>query len=255
MKKAIITGASSGIGAKIAKNLSEKGYYVILVARNEDKLSKLGSQLKNGGEMVVCDLSDMKNCEYLYETYKNDEIDILVNDAGFGVFGEFSKTDLKKEIKMIETNVIALHTLTKLFLPNMIKRNKGNILNVSSLAGFMSGPLMSAYYATKAYVIRLSRGISKEIKDTNVKITVLCPGPVDTNFNDVAGVRFSVKPLSAEKVAEYGVNRMFKGKFYAIPGFSAKIAVFFSKFIPDALICEISHRIQKRKSKGISPKK
>ena len=245
--KAIVTGASSGIGKEIAKILSEKGYYIILVARREDKLNELLFSLKNGGEVFACDLSNSENCLSLYEKYKDEEIDILVNNAGFGVFGEFSETLLEKDIEMLNLNISALHILTKLFLKNMLIRNKGHILNVSSLASFMSGPMMASYYASKAYVVRLCRAVSKEIKKSNVKITVLCPGPVDTEFNSVAGVKFALKPLTAKKVSEYAVSRMLKGKFYALPGLSAKLAAFFSKFLPDTFLSECSYKIQKKK--------
>ena len=247
MKKAIVTGASSGIGVEIAKLLSEKGYYIILVARREDKLQELLPHLKNSGEAYCCDLSVFDNCINLYEKYKNENIEILVNNAGFGVFGEFSETDLKRDVEMINLNITALHALTKLFLPDMLERNKGYILNVASLASFMSGPLMAAYYATKAYVVRLSRAISKEIKGSRVKISVLCPGPVDTEFNNVAGVKFALKPLTAEKVAKIGVKQMFSGKFYALPGISAKFTAFFAKLIPDCVLSEFSMKIQKKK--------
>ena len=247
MKKAIVTGASSGIGTEIAKLLSEKGYYIILVARREDKLYELLPALKCGGEVFPCDLSDVENCIKLHEKYKNENIEVLVNNAGFGVFGEFSETDLYRDLEMINLNISALHTLCKLFLPHMLENNKGYILNVASLASFMSGPLMGAYYATKSYVVRLSRAISKEIKGSDVKISVLCPGPVDTEFNKVAGVKFALKPLTAAKTARHGVKNMFRGKFYALPGISAKLTAFVSKLIPDTVLSEFSMRIQKKK--------
>lgn len=247
MKKAIVTGASSGIGMEIAKLLSEKGYYVILVARRLDKLNDLLSELKCGGEACSCDLSCVENCINLHEKYKNENIEVLVNNAGFGVFGEFSETALSRDLEMINLNISALHALCKLFLPEMIKRKNGYILNVASLASFMSGPLMGAYYATKAYVVRLSRAISKEIRGTGVKISVLCPGPVDTEFNSVAGVHFALKPLTAEKVAKTGLKKLFKGSFYALPGISAKLTAFVSKLIPDTVLSEFSMNIQKKK--------
>lgn len=244
-----MTGASSGIGKEIAKILSEKGYYIILVARRKELLDALIPKLKNGGEVFVADLSKENACKDLYEAYKDADIDVLVNNAGFGVHGKFSETDLERDLSMLKTNVLGLHTLTKLFLPDMLKRNKGYILNVASLAAFMSGPLMSAYYASKAYVLRLSRGISKEIKGSGVKISVLCPGPVDTEFNKVAGVKFALKPLSAKKVAHIAVKRMFKGKFLTLPGITAKFSALFSKILPDCILSECSYLIQKKKVK------
>ncbi|MBQ7039704.1 MAG: SDR family oxidoreductase [Clostridia bacterium] len=249
MKKAIVTGASSGIGMEIAEILGEKGYYVILVARREDKLKSVLGKLKCGGEIFPCDLSVTENCIKLHETYKNDNIEVLVNNAGFGIFGKFSETGLSRDLEMINLNISSLHALTKLFLGDMLKKDKGYILNVASLASFMSGPLMGAYYASTAYVTRLSRAISKEIKGSKVRISVLCPGPVDTEFNNVAGVKFALKPLSAKKVADLSVKKMFKGKFYILPGTAAKFTAFFSKLIPDTILSECSMKIQKKKIK------
>ncbi|MBQ2967719.1 MAG: SDR family oxidoreductase [Clostridia bacterium] len=245
MQSALITGASSGIGREIARILSEKGYYTILIGRNEKGLEETLHSLKNDGEIYVCDLSKPENIEALYAKYP--QIDILVNNAGFGVFGPFAETDLKKEQLMIATNITALHTLTKLYLPGMLAQKRGYILNVASLAGFMSGPLMASYYATKSYVLRLSRAISKEIKGSGVSVTCLCPGPVDTGFNDVAGVHFALKPLTAEKVARCGVRKMFKKSFICLPGITAKLTAFVSKFLPDSFLSSCSYAIQKKK--------
>ena len=163
------------------------------------------------------DLNIKENCYKLYENEKN--IDVLINNAGFGLFGEFAETDLEKEITMINTNITAVQILTKLYLKDMIKKDKGNILNVSSIAGFMPGPLMATYYSTKAYVVRLSEAIREELKkeSSKVQISILCPGPVDTNFNKVADVQFALKGLSSEYVAKYTTDKLFKGKFYIVP--------------------------------------
>lgn len=215
--KALITGASSGIGRDIARELNKKGYKLVLVARDEQKLIDLKNELGNDTEVISMDLSIEENCKELYS--KVPDVDLLINNAGFGACGNFTKTDLEKEIKMINTNMTAYHILTKLYLQNMVKKDKGQILNVASIAGFMPGPLMATYYATKAYVVRLSEGIREELKKqkSNVKISVLCPGPVDTNFNKVADVEFSVKGLTSEYVAKYTVKKLEKKKFYIIP--------------------------------------
>ena len=178
--KALVTGASSGIGEEIAKELAKRGYDIILVARNEEKLKNVASKIKTNTRIIIIDLSNKENCKKLYEETKNEDIDILINNAGFGVHGKFFDTDLDKEIQMIETNITAVHILMKLFLKDMIKKNSGYILNVASMAAFGPGPLMSAYYASKAYVYRLSQGVKTELKknNSNVKISVLCPGPV-----------------------------------------------------------------------------
>ena len=245
MRYALVTGASSGIGREIARLLSQKEYHIILVGRNKDRLIETQKMLAGNSDVFVCDVSYFSELQALFNAYP--EIDILVNNAGFGVFGEFTETDLKKELLMIDTNISALHALTKLYLPGMVERKSGYILNVASLAGFMSGPLMASYYATKSYVLRLSRAISKEIKGMGVSVTCLCPGPVDTGFNDVAGVKFAVKPLTAEKVAKCGVTKMFKRKFLALPGITAKFTAFASKILPDSFLSSCSYAIQKKK--------
>ena len=160
--RALITGASSGIGRDIAKELSQKGYDLILVARNLEKLNEVKEKLETNIETVSMDISNPENCKQLYEKYK--DIDILVNNAGFGDCGYFDKTNLEKELQMINTNIVAYHVLTKLYLKDMKAKNSGKILNVASIAGFMPGPLMATYYSTKAYVVRLSEAIREELK-------------------------------------------------------------------------------------------
>lgn len=251
--KALITGASSGIGYDIAFELSNKGYDIIAVARNMEKLEKLKNECKTNVKIIPMDLSEEQNVFKLYEQVKNEDIDILVNDAGFGVFGKFTDTEMHKELNLIEVNVKALHILTKLFLKDMVKRDSGRILNVSSIAGIMpSGPMMTSYYASKAYVLSLTRGIHTELKKmkSNVKISVLCPGPVDTDFNEVANVKFQIKPLSSKYVAKYTIKQMFKNKLEIIPGFSIKCIRIFSKIIPSRILSNISYKMQMRKTKG-----
>ena len=230
--RALITGASSGIGRDIAKELSQKGYDLILVARNLEKLNEVKEKLETNIETVSMDISNPENCKQLYEKYK--DIDILVNNAGFGDCGYFDKTNLEKELQMINTNIVAYHVLTKLYLKDMKAKNSGKILNVASIAGFMPGPLMATYYSTKAYVVRLSEAIREELKkeSSKVQISILCPGPVDTNFNKVADVQFALKGLSSEYVAKYTTDKLFKGKFYIVPGWKIKLAKFGAKIAP-----------------------
>lgn len=278
---ALVTGASSGIGRDMARYLYSLGYSIIIVARNENKLEELKQELEknnskninnkentnfvmkkangklenndevNEQQIIVIseDLSKAENCKKLYEQTKHIKIDLLVNNAGFGVFGNFSETDLEKEINLINTNITAVHILTKLYLRDMISRNKGHILNVASIAGMEPGPLMAAYYASKAYVIRLSRAINKELKKqkSNVKISILCPGPVDTNFNNVAKVVFKAPSMPSEKVAKYGIDKALKGKLIIIPGILNKSVRFFSKIVPDCILEEVAYHIQRRK--------
>lgn len=247
--KALITGASSGIGRDMAIELSKKGYDVVLVARDLEKLNEVKKELKTKIEIVCMDISDVDNCKKLYEQYK--DIDILINNAGFGDCGYFSKTNLEKEISMINTNIVAYHVLTKLYLQTMKQKNSGKILNVASIAGFMPGPLMATYYATKNYVVRLSEAIREELnkQKSKVQISILCPGPVDTNFNKVADVEFALKGLSSEYVAKYGIKKFLKGKFYIIPGWKIKLAKIGCKIAPTNIVSKISYNMQKRKIK------
>lgn len=245
--KALITGASSGMGRDMAKILSQKGYDLILVARDEKKLEEVKKQLKTETKIVVMDISKEENCKKIYE--ENKDIDILINNAGFGDCGHFEETSLDKDIQMIHTNIIAYHILTKLYLKEMIKKDSGKILNVASIAGFMPGPLMTTYYSTKNYVVRFSESIREELrrKKSKVQISILCPGPVDTNFNKVADVEFALKGLSSEYVAKYAINKFFKGKFYIVPGWKIKLAKIGAKLAPASFVAKISYNMQKRK--------
>ena len=246
---ALITGASSGIGADIARILSDKGYDLILVARNKRKMEVLAKELKTNAEIIPMDISCTYNCTELYNLVKKKNIDVLVNNAGFGLFGEFCCTKLDKELDMIELNVKTVHTLTKLFLKDFVKKDKGYILNVASSAAFMPGPLMATYYATKAYVLHLTESINEELRrnKSNVYIGALCPGPVNTNFNKVAGVSFNLESLESYDVAKYAVKQMFKKKVVIIPGFKIKMGVFALRLLPRSLVRKIAYKIQKNK--------
>ena len=247
--KALVTGASSGIGKDMAKYLDELGYEVILVARNEDKLNEVASSLKNDCKVLVADLSKEEECYALYEETKDEHIDLLVNNAGFGVFGNFVETPLETEIDMIRVNDIAPHILTKLFLRDFVARDSGNILNVCSSAAFYSGPLMATYYATKGYIYKLSQAIYEELrkKKSNVHITSLCPGPIATNFQTVADVKFNMKPLKSEYVAKKAIDGTLKNKRQIILGNSMKVTRFFSRFIPDRVMLKIAYKAQSKK--------
>lgn len=249
--RVLITGASSGIGRDMARELSKKGYDLVLVARDEQKLNELSIELKQkykiNIQVISMDLSIEENCKELHK--KVSDIDILINNAGFGDCGNFTKTDLNKELKMIETNVTAYHILTKLYLIDMKAKNNGKILNVASIAGFMPGPLMATYYSTKAYIVRLSEAIREELKKerSNVHISILCPGPVKTNFNNVANVKFHMREAESLTVAKYAIKKLLKNKFYIIPGLDVKMVIFFSHFVPSSLISKITYIVQKRK--------
>ncbi len=254
MKKALITGASSGIGKDIAIELSGMGYEIILVARNVQRLNEVSKQLKTKSYIIPADLSVKEQCFEVYErTMKictDGSLEILINNAGFGLFGKFLETDITTEINMIDTNITAPHILTKLFLKEFSKNNSGYILNVASSAAFMPGPLMATYYATKAYVLRLTQAIDRELKNNGSKIYIgaLCPGPVDTAFNDTANVSFALKGLESADVAKYAVKQMFRRKTVIIPGTAMKLSKFGLRFLPDKIITKIAYNIQKRKA-------
>lgn len=245
--KALITGASSGIGLEMAKYLDSLGYDLILVSRHIKKCEEV--KFKNNIEYLSYDLSNLDEIYKLYEATKDSNVDVVINNAGFGIFGEFTATDADLELAMIDLNIKAVHLLTKLFLIDFKEKNAGYILNVASSAGFQPGPLMATYYATKAYVINLSLAIYEELRRSKsaVYIGCLCPGPVSTNFNQVAGVSFAVKPLTSAYVAKYAVDRMLKKKVMIIPGFNMKIGYYLNRFVPRRLLLKFVYNIQTKK--------
>ena len=249
--KALITGASSGIGRDMARYLSCMGHDLILVARSKDRLEEIKNELKTNVDIITMDLGSADNCKKLYEKVKNKNIDILINNAGFGDIGLFIKTDINKELDMIDLNVKTYHVLTKLFLDDFVRRDSGYILNVSSSASFQPGPLMATYYATKAYVTNLTLAIYEELRHMNSKVHIscLCPGPVATNFNNVANCEFKVKSLSSEYVAKYAIEKMFKNKLVIVPGFNIKMLYIFGRIIPTKLKLKATYNIQYRKTK------
>lgn len=246
--KALVTGASNGIGREMAIYLSELGYDLIVVARSGNKLNQLKDKLKTNVIVYEYDLSVLENCYKLYNDLLNQNIDIVINNAGFGVYGNYECDTLDKELNMIDLNVKSLHILTKLFVNN---KSVERILNVSSSAGLMKGgPLMSSYYATKSYVCSYSFALYEELRmnKSNKKISVLCPGPVDTGFNKRANVKFNLKSLDARYVARYAIDMMFKNKLVIIPGIFVRLGIFFSRFLPIKTLLKISYNIQKKKS-------
>ena len=237
--KALITGASSGIGLDMARYLATKKCELILVSRNKEKLEEIQETLPTKVTIIVADLSQEQRVKELYAFAKKENIDILINNAGLGDFGPLTDTDLTKDLELINTNIKAVHILTKYFVKDMEKRNTDTyILNVASSAAFQPGPLMSTYYATKSYVYQLTEALyyEEKKKKTKVHVSVLCPGPVATNFNDVAGVKFSVKPLTSAYVARYAIDEMLKNKMLIIPGFKMKCAKFFFIFLSDKFL-------------------
>ena len=182
-------------------------------------------------------------------TVRCADLEIVINNAGFGLFGEFLETDLDEELRMIDTNIRAVHILTKLAVQDFAKRGHGYILNVASSAGFLPGPLMATYYATKNYVLRLTQALREELRHRNsaVKVCALCPGPVDTEFNKVAGVRFALNGLDAKRVAREAVDGMFAGKTVIVPGLAMKAMTVARHFAPDSLLARITYHFQHKK--------
>ncbi len=246
--KALITGASTGLGKDFAIELSKKGYDLVLVARNKEKLENLKKELNTNVEIETMDLSVEKNVFSLAKKYK-DDIDLLINNAGYGECGEFNNISLETDLNMIDLNVKALHILTKEFLNVFIKKDKGQILNVASSAAFQPGPLMATYYSTKSYVYNLTMSIYEELRrnKSKVKISVLCPGPVNTEFNKRAKVSFSLKELESIDVVKYTLKCLDKNKLIIIPSFFMKLSVFSNRLVSRKFVLKIVYKIQKRK--------
>lgn len=251
MAWAVVTGASSGIGRDIAIELSKAGYDLVLCARRGDRLEELRAMLKTNVEIITMDLAISENCFSLFDRCKNKDVEILVNNAGFGLFGEFCDSDLTRELEMIDLNVKSLHILMKLFLREFVKKDRGRILNVASAAGFLpAGPFISTYYGTKAYVLNLTRGVAKELKKAGSSVTVsaLCPGPVKTEFNKVAGGKFAIVGMESEKTAQIAVNDMMKGKTVIAPGALVKIGRVLAKFLPESVLAAAAYKFQNSKT-------
>lgn len=247
---AVITGASSGIGKEMANLLAARGMNLILVARRMDRLEALQVKLQSAHSIqVVClqyNLSVLDNCYSLFEACSNYPIKIVINNAGFGLAGRFDKLSLEDELSMIQTNVMAVHILTKLFARNL---KKGLILNVASIAGFVPSPIMSTYGATKAYVVSLSQAVNYEMKRAgkNVHVSVLCPGPVDTEFNQVAGADFSLRAITAKQCAKEAIDGLFKRKDIIIPSLTTKLMRQLLRITPNKLLLPVEYKIQTKK--------
>ena len=253
--KALITGASSGLGWEMATILSQKGYDIIAVARREEKLIELKKSLKTNVEILCLDVTKAEDIEKIGAHL--DDVDIFINNAGFGVFGDLCSSDLDKELNMIDTNVKAVHILTKLVAKKFKEKNSGYIMNVASIAAFFPGPLFSAYYGTKAYVFRITQALYEELRreKSNVKVSVLCPGPVKTEFEEVAKVSFgtgdekgrSLIIADKKKVSKYAIDMMLKGKFIIIPTAIMKVAVFFRRILSEKMLCKVMYLLQSKK--------
>lgn len=249
MKYAVVTGASSGIGAEFCRRLDQEGYQLLLVARRKDRLEQLKEQLHDA-QIFVTDLSQVENCYQLFNRIKDKEIDVFINNAGFGDCGLFCETDINKEKQMIDLNIKALHILMKLVLKKMMLADHGMLLNVASSAGLLpAGPYMASYYATKSYVTSLTMAVARELKEqhSHVYLGCLCPGPVHTEFNQVANVEFALKGISPQDCVDQALKKMKKRKVVIIPGTMIKIAVMFAKILPVRWVIAAVSRQQKKK--------
>ncbi len=254
--KILITGASSGIGRSIALKAASRYDEMVLAARDKARLEELKEEITAEYpvkvEIVAADLSKQENCVKLFEAHK--DVHLLVNNAGFGDTGSFDETSLEKDTMMIRTNIIAMHTLMKLYLGEMKKRNKGQILNTASMAGYFPGPLMATYYATKAYVVSITQAVREELRreGSDVKISILCPGPVKTNFGKTANVDFHFKGFSTTSgyIADYTMKHL--KQFYIIPRIEMKAAKILSKIIPAEISARILYSVHNNKVKNNS---
>lgn len=250
---ALVTGAGSGIGREIALKLAEKGVRLVISGRNRDKLEQLRNEIgANRVIIIAADISKESECRRLYKEASRYNVGMLVNNAGFGLFGNFSGSSLERELEMIDVNIKAVHILTKLFLRDFEEKDKGYILNVASAAGFMAGPLMATYYATKNYVVKLTQAIREELRvqGSRVYVGAFCPGPVNTEFNNVAGVDFGLRGITAEYAAECAVKGMFARKSLIIPTLKMKICVYGSRLIPDNALAAVAYNIQTQKGEA-----
>lgn len=244
---AIITGASSGIGREIAILLAKRGYDLILVARREQRLKELKENLakKYNCKIIVeaCDLSEPKHCISLFKRYRGYPIRIVINNAGFGKVGCCLDIPLQTDISMINTNITAAHILTKLFSRHM---KDGKILNIASMAAFQPGPMLATYSATKAYLYNFSLALNYELKrqHKNVRILTLCPGPVDTEFNKVAGANMALHTISAEKCARAAVKSLYQKKDLVIPTLSMKLLHVASRLACNKIMLPVEYGIQ-----------
>jgi short-subunit dehydrogenase len=252
---ALITGASRGIGLELAKECAKHGHDVVLVARRQDALEAAAGQIegKYGVRAIVlpADLTDPAAPSEISAAMIEQEIVVhmLINNAGFGLGGEFLETDIEREIEMIQVNVTALTQLTKLFVRSMVKLHSGRIMNVASTAAFQPGPLMSVYYATKAYVLSFSEAIAEELRNTGVTVTALCPGATATDFAETAQISNSrlfrkLGVADAGDVARYGYKAMMRGDRVAIPGWRDKLMIQSERFAPRRLITAIARKAQ-----------
>lgn len=253
-KIAVVTGASSGIGAELAALLAERGYHVFAIARRADRLHDLRVRVaKHRGHCTAlpADLSLREDRERIIAALAPNaaDVEILVNNAGFGTHGYFHQTDLDRELELIEVNCAALVHLTKRLLPWMLARKRGYIMNLASVAAFQPGPVMALYYASKAFVLSFSEALSEECNGTGVVVSALSPGTIATEFQQAAGIAASAPPayagkMTAREVAKLGLDAMFAGKRVVVPAARNRVAIFINRFLPRRIIVRAVRKIQ-----------
>lgn len=252
---AVVTGASSGIGRELALLIAQRGLDLVLIGRDTDRLTSLARIIneRHGRESCVLpiDLTSQTGAREVYEECMRRSIvpEILVNNAGYGLFGPFAALDTDEQLRMIQLNITSLTHLTRLFVPGMIQRQRGFVLNVASTAAFQPGPLMASYYATKSYVVSLTVALARELKGSGVSASVLCPGPTKTGFQERAGLKHTrvqtMAFMSATAVAEAGYAGLLKRKTVIIPGFLNKAAAIGVRLLPMALAAQLVKQIHK----------
>ena len=249
-----ITGASSGIGQEFAHRYARLGFRLILTARRKDRLERLAAELLTRygttSRILTADLRQEADCLRLCEELKEERIDLFINNAGFGVCGSFLETDPERELEMAKVNVLAMHRLFKFAVKKMESQGSGTVLNVASSAGLLpGGPYMAGYYATKAYVVSLTRGVAEELREKHspVYVCALCPGPVNTEFNDCAGVVFALKGISPQLCVEEAMRGMLRRKTIIVPSTLMRAATTAQRFVPTPLLMPIVARQQKKK--------
>jgi uncharacterized protein len=252
---ALITGASSGIGLDLAKLFAQGGHDLVLVARNEEALRSVAGECEKTGiraHVVAKDLSNPNAAQGIVDelTGRGIVVEVLVNNAGFGTHGMFVRTKLEDEVGMIQVNITALIQLTRLFLPQMVSRKSGKIMNVASMAGFVPGPYMSVYYATKAFVLSHSIALAQEVKKSGVIVSVLCPGPTKTDFQrraKIAESKLFKKPrsMTSMDVAKAGYEGLMKGQLIVVPGWSNKVIRIASKLVPQKMLARAAGKMNR----------
>ena len=250
MKNAVVTGGASGIGLEFVKLLIDDNYKVFIVDNNKENLDGLHNIIcSDKFQPIKLDLSKATSPKIIHGKLKKENIDVLINNAGFGTFGKFYKTKWERDAEMINLHVLNTAHLTKLFLKDMIKRNDGKILNISSVAAFQPGPMMSLYYATKAFILHFTEAISNEVKDKNITISVLCPGQTKTNFQDYVSTKknkISFNTGSPIEVAKYGYNALKNNITVSVPGFMNKLIVLLNRLLPRSTSVNLVRYIQEK---------